>query len=212
MTDVSSTGDGGIGGDGVRERLLRAAATVFARQGYDGTRIMDVVHESGLSTGAVYGRFRSKDDLLGEAIVTYAGRAVDIGAEGVGGVVDLVTAAGFPIATPLGDAEALRLEAYVTARRQPRVAAALEESYDVVRRRLAPLLAAAQAEGTVGGADADAALFLARVLNLGLVLHRGSGLPGPDPAAWRALVERVAQAAVAGGGDPPASADPAPPP
>ena len=44
-----------------------AGAAVFARQGYDGTKIMDVVRESGLSTGAVYGRFRSKNDLLREA-------------------------------------------------------------------------------------------------------------------------------------------------
>jgi AcrR family transcriptional regulator len=43
--------------DPVRSRLLAAAARVFARQGYEGTKIMDVVREAGLSTGAVYGRF-----------------------------------------------------------------------------------------------------------------------------------------------------------
>ena len=66
--------------DELRERLLRAAAAVFARQGYDGTKIMDVVRESGLSTGAVYGRFKSKNDLLREAIVTRSAhaRTVDV--------------------------------------------------------------------------------------------------------------------------------------
>ncbi len=58
--------------DELRERLLTAAAAVFARQGYDGTKIMDIVRESGLSTGAVYGRFKSKNDLLREAVVTRA--------------------------------------------------------------------------------------------------------------------------------------------
>ena len=52
----------------LRERLLDAAARVFAQKGYSGTRILDVVAEAGLSTGAVYGRFSSKNDLLREAV------------------------------------------------------------------------------------------------------------------------------------------------
>ncbi|MGH9047753.1 MAG: TetR/AcrR family transcriptional regulator, partial [Acidimicrobiales bacterium] len=46
--------------DPLRERLLDAAAHVFAQKGYSGTRILDVVAAAGLSTGAVYGRFGSK--------------------------------------------------------------------------------------------------------------------------------------------------------
>src|SRR5690348_145367 len=65
---VTATVPGGDDGDDgvdhpIRVRLLDAAARVFARQGYEGTKIMDIVRESGLSTGAVYGRFRSKNDL-----------------------------------------------------------------------------------------------------------------------------------------------------
>ena len=77
MTDVSDSDDGAPAApaDQLREQLLRAAAAVFARQGYDGTKIMDIVRESGLSTGAVYGRFRSKNDLLREAIVTRSSSA-----------------------------------------------------------------------------------------------------------------------------------------
>ena len=178
--------------DELRERLLRAAAAVFARQGYDGTKIMDIVRESGLSTGAVYGRFRSKNDLLREAIVTRSGTAARVGAEGVDRVADLITAVATHTDAPLTDGEALRLEAYVTARREPEVAAALDESYHVFRRRLAPLVAEAQVDGTVSDeVDPDAVLFLVRILNLGLLLHRGSGLPGPDAAAWQALVDRI---------------------
>jgi|SoiMethySBSTD1v2_1073268.scaffolds.fasta_scaffold08197_11 AcrR family transcriptional regulator len=178
--------------DALRLQLLRAAAAVFARQGYDGTKIMDIVRESGLSTGAVYGRFRSKNDLLREAIVTHSGSAARVGADGVERVADLITAVATHTDAPLTDAEALRLEAYVTSRREPEVAAALDESYTVFRRRLAPLVAEAQVDGTVAAdVDADAVLFLVRILNLGLLLHRGSGLPGPDPAAWQALVGRI---------------------
>ena len=55
--------------DPLREQLLDAASRVFAREGYEGTKIMDIVREARLSTGAVYGRFRSKNDLLREAII-----------------------------------------------------------------------------------------------------------------------------------------------
>jgi hypothetical protein len=39
--------------------------------------------------------------------------------------------------------------------------------------------------------DPQAVLFLTRVLRLGLLLHRGSGLPGPDQEAWESLVARL---------------------
>jgi AcrR family transcriptional regulator len=46
--------------DPLREAPLDAAARVIARRGYQGTKIQDIVQEAGLSSGAVYGRFRSK--------------------------------------------------------------------------------------------------------------------------------------------------------
>ncbi|HET6949580.1 MAG TPA: helix-turn-helix domain-containing protein [Acidimicrobiales bacterium] len=213
MTDVSTrherttqrttggaAGPGAPGGDALRERLLRAAAAVFARQGYDGTKIMDVVRESGLSTGAVYGRFRSKNDLLREAIITRSTAAARVGVEGLHRVADFIAAGVSRTDAPLSDVEALRLEAYVTARREPEVAKALAEAHELFQQRMAPVLAAARRDGTVADdVDPDAALFLVRILHLGLLLHRGSGLPGPDEDAWQALVARV----VASIGQPP---------
>lgn len=178
--------------DEIRERLLRAAAAVFARQGYDGTKIMDVVRESGLSTGAVYGRFRSKNDLLREAIVSRSAQAAHLGTEQVDRVADLIAAGARRTTGPLSDAEALRLEAYVTARREPEVAAGLAESHDVWKAALAPLVEAAQHDGTIADdVDPEAVLFLVRIFTLGLLLHRGSGLPAPDDDAWQALVARI---------------------
>jgi AcrR family transcriptional regulator len=194
VTDLSAPdGARGPGGaDELRERLLVAAAAVFARQGYDGTKIMDVVRESGLSTGAVYGRFRSKNDLLREAIVSRSGSAARLGAEGIERVADLIAAGVARPDRPLSDGEALRLEAYVTARREPEVAQALAEAHAAFRERMVPLAAAARRDGTVSDdIDPDAVVFLVRILHLGLLLHRGSGLPGPDEKAWQVLVERL---------------------
>jgi AcrR family transcriptional regulator len=41
-----------------RERLLLAAADVFARRGYDGTRVADIAVAADVSSGALYARTR----------------------------------------------------------------------------------------------------------------------------------------------------------
>jgi AcrR family transcriptional regulator len=47
-----------------REQILSAAMECFARNGYRATSIEDIVHESGLSVGAIYSYFASKDELF----------------------------------------------------------------------------------------------------------------------------------------------------
>ena len=47
-----------------RAQILAAAMTCFARQGYRATSMDDVVRESGLSVGAIYSYFASKEDLF----------------------------------------------------------------------------------------------------------------------------------------------------
>jgi AcrR family transcriptional regulator len=47
-----------------RERLLDAAVRVFARDGYNGTSIDRIAAEAGLSKGAVYWNFASKEELF----------------------------------------------------------------------------------------------------------------------------------------------------
>ncbi len=47
-----------------RAQILNAAMTCFARQGYHVTSMDDVVRESGLSVGAIYSYFPSKEELF----------------------------------------------------------------------------------------------------------------------------------------------------
>src|ERR1051326_9396768 len=47
-----------------RAQILNAAMTCFSRQGYHATSMDDVVRESGLSVGAIYSYFASKEDLF----------------------------------------------------------------------------------------------------------------------------------------------------
>src|SRR5690348_11267824 len=60
-----------------RERLLRAAADVFARRGYDGARVSDIAESAGLSNGALYAYFGSKAELLVGALRAHGRRLLD---------------------------------------------------------------------------------------------------------------------------------------
>lgn len=179
------------GADPLREQLLEAAARVFAAKGYSGTKVMDIVKEAGLSAGAMYSRFSSKNDLLTEAVVT---RAVPANTERVreGRVADLIMGIADRHRHPLSDVEAMHLEAYVTARREPDVATAI---YEVLRRRraaLEPLVQQARADGTLGeGRDAEPVLYLLDTLRLGLLLQRAAGVSPPDNDAWEDLLRMV---------------------
>jgi AcrR family transcriptional regulator len=179
--------------DELRERLLAAAAKIFALKGYDGTKIMDVVRESRLSTGAVYGRFKSKNDLLREAVVTRAVNAAHLLDPDAERVADLITGYAANTDAPLDEFEAMRLEAYVTARREPEVAAAVREAYVAWQASMLTLLDSARDDGTLApDVDPEHVLFLVRILTMGLMLHRGSGAPGPqDQDGWNRFVARV---------------------
>ena len=47
-----------------REQILLAACKCFSRRGFHGTTIRDICREAGLSAGAVYAYFQSKDDII----------------------------------------------------------------------------------------------------------------------------------------------------
>jgi TetR/AcrR family transcriptional regulator, transcriptional repressor of aconitase len=48
----------------VRDRIVRAAISVFAEHGFHRATMQDIVRASGLSVGAIYTYFRSKSDLI----------------------------------------------------------------------------------------------------------------------------------------------------
>jgi AcrR family transcriptional regulator len=176
----------------IRVRLLDAAARVFARQGYAGTKVMDIVREAGLSTGAVYGRFRSKNDLLRAAILERTVHVARLGDAGITRVADLLARMGQVTSGPLTDDEAVRLEAFVAARREPEVAQAITDAIERGRAVTQPLLAAAVADGTLAtDVDPEAVLFFMRSVGLGLLLQRAAGVPAPDPEAWESLLARL---------------------
>lgn len=178
--------------DPLREELLDAAARVIARQGYAGTKIQDIVREAGLSSGAVYGRFRGKEELVREAIITRSTRGEGEPVPAGTRVADLVAKAASEFPPQITDTEALLVEAYLTASRDPVIAEALAETDRRWRQSVAATVDAAVRDGSIAeDIDPQAVLLLVRILRLGLLLHRGSGLPSPDQASWEHLMSKV---------------------
>ena len=70
----------------VARQLLAAAIELFAEQGFHATKTRDIPARIGMSTGAMYAHFRSKEDLLFEisltghrrGVATLAGAATDV--------------------------------------------------------------------------------------------------------------------------------------
>jgi AcrR family transcriptional regulator len=182
--------------DPLREQLLDAAARVFASKGYAGTKIMDIVKEAGLSSGAVYGRFESKDELLTEAVLQMVERNTAErrfqGKTVAEILVEMSQAEG-----ELDDAEAIHLEAFVAARRSPAVAKAIAKARKGWRRTVVDaMVQQAIAEGdAVADADFESIIYFIESLQLGLIVQRGAGRTHPDPEAWQRFIALVIRAA-----------------
>jgi TetR/AcrR family fatty acid metabolism transcriptional regulator len=60
-----------------REAILRAATTVFARNGYFNSKVADIARQAGIADGTVYLYFKSKEEILHSIF----DRSVDIALE-----------------------------------------------------------------------------------------------------------------------------------
>ncbi|SEC14964.1 TetR/AcrR family transcriptional regulator [Terriglobus roseus] len=54
-----------------RELLLSAAKTIFIRDGYEGADLNDIAELAGRTKGAIYGHFKSKEDIFLALMVKY---------------------------------------------------------------------------------------------------------------------------------------------
>jgi len=71
-----------------REKILRAAGDVVAREGYDGASVDRIAEAAGFSKGAFYSNFASKEDVLDHLLEGHTGSDVDDLSELLAGVDD----------------------------------------------------------------------------------------------------------------------------
>jgi AcrR family transcriptional regulator len=178
--------------DPLREQLLAAASRVFAAKGYYGTKIMDIVREAGLSSGAIYGRFNSKNELLIEAVVSATIKNAAAPPPEARTVADFIARNTPDHRGPLTEREALQLEAFVAARHEPEVAEALVLGRRRWRAAVQPFVEAALEDGSAPpDIDVESVLYFLETLYLGLFLQRGAGMQPPEPDAWDAFIRHL---------------------
>jgi len=178
-----------------RAQILDAARGCFLQKGLHPTTMDDIIRAAGLSAGAVYGYFATKDDLILAAIDETMTRLTErmrpiLAPPGPPGPSALLRAVGQAIdglaAEDGVDLKRIALLGWAEAQRDDRVRQTLRRHYGGLRLALVALATRWRAQGLLAhGADPGAAA------NALLSLARGY----------------VAQAALLGGIDPDAAAD-----
>jgi AcrR family transcriptional regulator len=183
--------------ESTRERLLDAAIAVFREKGYDGTGVQEIARRAGLTTGAIYGNFRGKADLLFSAIGARSGPEFD----------DLlrsnrVTVSAGELLAELGthlldrdepgDRQGgLLIEAIVAARRDRQVGELVRDLIDQRLDAFSRLIELARTEGDVADdVDTDALTRFCLVLALGSLLYTSVGIEEPGDDEWSSLIRR----------------------
>jgi AcrR family transcriptional regulator len=179
-----------------RDRLLDAAAEVFAERGYEGAALADIARRAGFTTGAIYSRFRNKAELLLEVVrgaleeQQAAAVAATLGADAR--FADLVAQFVDP---DRETSRALVVEAHVAARRDATVGELLRSFQADRLDSLASLVNDAQQAGEVEpGLDPRTAATLFMAIPLGLLLLDAAGVELPAAAEWSQLAGYTAAA------------------
>jgi AcrR family transcriptional regulator len=179
-----------------RERLLSAAADVFAERGYDGTRVADIAAAAGVSNGALYAHFGSKADLLVAALREHGPRLLAglLAAHPERSITDLLLVIGRRLPHRRDARGYLIVEALAAARRDEDVARPMRDYVGERAGWLAGLVGVAQTAGEI-----DTALSPDALAHFCLLLAMGSALLPPGlhavgDAEWSALLARVVAA------------------
>ncbi|MFW3168450.1 TetR/AcrR family transcriptional regulator [Geodermatophilus sp. CPCC 206100] len=184
-----------------RDQIIDAATARFAANGFQATGMADVIAASGLSAGAVYRYFRSKDELIEAIVDRVLGQAAGrfdqlLAAEDAPAPADAVATAVDLVATiaergPV-DMTRVAVQAWGEALRSPGVAAVVDRAYRTIRRYFAEVVRRAQATGQLPR-DVDPEPVAAGMLSLvlGFLLQRlllGDVAPAAYADGVRALV------------------------
>ena len=172
-----------------RQQILDAARVCFLRDGFHNTSMQDVIREAGLSVGAVYRYFPSKNDIitgLAEQVIGQVVTVFDELAEAdpppplattMQVAVDIVTSQTGPDGTLR-----LALQIWSEALRDPVLAEFVDKVYRRLRQTLVRLARAAQAHGHLPPeADPEAVGVVLFAMMPGYALQRIlTGEPEPD--------------------------------
>jgi AcrR family transcriptional regulator len=201
--DTETANAPGAAADQRREDMLRAALEVIAERGFPESRIADVAEQAGTSPALVIYYFKTKDNLLTEAMRFAEDQWYDLGARRME-VIDSAAARLEEIVAmtclPEADAElpdswTLWLDLWAQSVRHPEVARVREEFDAHWRETIAGVVRDGQSSGEFGDIDAtEFAITLSALLD-GFAIQIALEDPIVDPRrAFTASMRFAAQA------------------
>jgi AcrR family transcriptional regulator len=186
-----------------RDQIIAAARRCVGREGFHKTTMADVINEAGLSAGAVYGYFKSKNDIIRAiaelAVGEVAHRLEDLVADnGQLTPEDALRAVLYQILELAeqedGDLTRIGVQAWSEALRDEAIHLIVSEKMRLLRDAFEQVVRRAQADGSID-AGADPAVVAQTLLGLvpGFVVQRlmlGDITPRSYVDGFRALTMR----------------------
>lgn len=197
--------------DPLAGRLLDAAISEFALRGYAGARVAEIARRAGVTTGAIYSRYRGKAELLAEAITFASNDEFDrlfTDHRFHGRMEDILRVAGRHLILRDGEerseeaAPGLLLQAFAAARNESDVRDMLRERMSERHDLLIRIVDAAKDGGGIDPTiDTQALVTFCYALGLGFLLLEVLDLTVPGQDAWDGLLDRLLDATSARPGD-----------
>ena len=162
-----------------RQQILDAALRCFSRDGFHNTTTADIVRESGVSQGALYLYFATKEDIIlaladdrhqNEAIINALAQREQDPVQGLLSLIDLY-ATGLADRARL-DARRVGIQGWAEALRSPRIHESVIDGLNAVRAAIVRLIERGQHTGQIRPEiDAEALSRVLIALFQGLVLQ-----------------------------------------
>ena len=199
----SSAADHAGGSHEITDRLIEAAVGVFGENGYEAARVADIAHRAGVTTGAIFARWRSKRHLFLAAIdYTTAYRLTYFENNAEKSAVEKLIALGARLReTSVDKYEHLRIEAFVSGRRDAALGEKVSHSFAVEADNLAIMVAEGKQAGQIDPSlSTEAIVALCLCMELGAhfaAVAEVSSRAEPTIDEWNALINRLLAAMAA---------------